>query len=358
MYPFFIRLFTGVVLGAFSLRFPHRLFALLFRRIRTVAEHLLRPVPLAIRCFLLASSMVNAANATTLPTAATAAAAFSSAPAATAYMNGVMTTRRNSSDGSGLGAEREGQGSFQLPLHRRDTGIAVAKNVEQGGPVWVTPVTVGNQEFSVVIDTGSADFWVTGVELPESQQGSHRLYDSTRSPTSTKLVKEWFQVNYSFLGASGYVVRERVTVGNITHDLMPVGVATNIGPYLVDMPFGGILGLAFKAENSVRPDQSATFMELVQQTLDLPVFTINFFPGERHNQQKKHVGTCEFGRIDHSLYSGELVSVPVNNRTDGSWTIEFVEMTVRRVRVIQSFLVGLFSSKLSCSAIPNPSQTK
>lgn len=92
--------------------------------------------------------------------------------------------------------------------------------------------------------------WVTGIELPESQQGSHRLYDSTRSPTSTKLAMEWFQVNYSFLGASGYVVRERVTVGNITHDLMPVGVATNIGPYLVDMPFGGILGLAFKAENS------------------------------------------------------------------------------------------------------------
>lgn len=155
MYPFFIRLFIGVVLGAFSLRFPHRLFALLFRRIRTVAEHLLLPVPLAIACFLLASFMVTAANATTLPTAA-----FSSAPAATAYMNVIMTTRRNSSDGGGLGAEGEGQGSFQLPLHRRDTGIAVAKSVEQGGPVWVTPVTVGNQEFSVVIDTGSADLWV------------------------------------------------------------------------------------------------------------------------------------------------------------------------------------------------------
>lgn len=157
MYPFFIKLFVGVVLGAFSLRFPHRLFALLFRGIHTLAKHLLLPVPLVIHCFILASFMVTAANATTVPIAAAATTAFSSAPAATAYMNVTMITRRNSSDGGGLGAEGEGQGSFQRPLHRRNTGIAVAKSVEQVGPAWVTPVTVGNQEFSVLIDTGSAD---------------------------------------------------------------------------------------------------------------------------------------------------------------------------------------------------------
>lgn len=89
-------------------------------------------------------------------------------------------------------------------------------------------------------------------------------------------------------------------------------------------------------------------MELVQETLDLPVFTINFFPGDGDDQQDQQVGSCEFGRIDHSLYRGELVSVPVNNRTDGSWTIESVEVSVNGVSVVQSLLVGRFSSPKLC----------
>lgn len=59
-----------------------------------------------------------------------------------------------------------------------------------------------------------------------------------------------FQVDYAFPGASGYVVRELVTVGNISPALMPVGVATKIGPFLVDQPFDGVLGLAFKSMNT------------------------------------------------------------------------------------------------------------
>lgn len=105
-------------------------------------------------------------------------------------------------------------------------------------------------------------------------------------------------------------------------------------------------------------------MELVQETLDLPVFTINFFPGEGEDQQDQQVGSCEFGRIDHSLYRGELVSVPVNNRTDGSWTIDSVELSVNSVRVVQSLLVGQFSPKAVpflylplVPSFPNPRQT-
>lgn len=63
----------------------------------------------------------------------------------------MTTTKRNSSDGG------TGGGSFQIPLNRRDAGIAAANSMEPMGPLWTTPVMIGNQEFSILIDTGSAD---------------------------------------------------------------------------------------------------------------------------------------------------------------------------------------------------------
>lgn len=76
-------------------------------------------------------------------------------PAAKEHMDVVMTTRRNSSDGASAG--RGVVGSFQVPMHRRDTGIAMAKSIEPVGPLWATPIMIGDQEFRVLIDTGSAD---------------------------------------------------------------------------------------------------------------------------------------------------------------------------------------------------------
>ncbi|MCJ1468546.1 hypothetical protein MMC07_007175 [Pseudocyphellaria aurata] len=218
---------------------------------------------------------------------------------------------------------------------------ASAQRIEGVGPVWATTVTLGDQHLSVLIDTGSADFWVTGTELPESQRGPHRLYDSSRSTSVEEQGQgaetETFRVDYAFPGASGHVVRERVAVGDMTPAPVPVGVATKIGPFLVDQPFDGVMGLAFKSMNTFRPNQSPTFMELIQDSLDLPVFTINFVAGDGKDQQQG--GTLEFGRIDHSQYSGELVVVPVNNRTDGSWTVDSVWLSVNGVSVVQDMLV-------------------
>lgn len=75
-------------------------------------------------------------------------------------------------------------------------------------------------------------------------------------------------------------------------------------------------------------------MELVEDQLDLPVFTASFFPNNED-------GTLEFGYIDQTLYTGNLISAPVNNETDGSWTVDNIVMTVKDVKVTQSMLFGI-----------------
>ena len=86
--------------------------------------------------------------------------------------------------------------------------------------------------------------------------------------------------------------------------------------------------------SQVRPDQSKTFMEYAQSSLDIPVFTANLRPD---NQD----GTLEFGFIDHSLYSGDLSTVSVNNSTDGSWTVDQVTFATGNVQITQQMLFGM-----------------
>ena len=99
-------------------------------------------------------------------------------------------------------------------------------------------------------DGQSHDRWVTSVDLPVELQGTHALYNMSLSSTANNLKDEEFNVNYSFEGASGYVIEETVSFGELSLEDMPVGIATHIGPYLVNQKYDGLLGLAFKGGNS------------------------------------------------------------------------------------------------------------
>lgn len=93
--------------------------------------------------------------------------------------------------------------------------------------------------------------WLPSTELPDEQKGTHKLYDASSSSTAHKVDGQNFNINYSFPGASGYVVTDDVDIGGTIVQGMPVGVATKMGPYLVNQKdYDGILGLAFQGGNS------------------------------------------------------------------------------------------------------------
>ena len=74
-------------------------------------------------------------------------------------------------------------------------------------------------------------------------------------------------------------------------------------------------------------------MEILQKKLSMPVFTCNF--------KSKSTGILEFGAIDSAQYKGSLTTVPVNNRTDGSWTVDNLTFSVGNVTASQSMLFGM-----------------
>jgi len=89
-----------------------------------------------------------------------------------------------------------------------------------------------------------------------------------------------------------------------------MGLPTHVsGRIRQDEDSDGIMGLAFSSMNTIKPKQQLTFFDSVRGSLAEPVLTANL----KHNA----TGFYEFGRIDHSLYQGDLSWVGILE--DGYW---------------------------------------
>ena len=160
------------------------------------------------------------------------------------------------------------------------------------------------------------------------------MYTPSTSPTSNWAPDEQFNAHYggSDSYASGPVAFDSVTIGGVTVPRLDIGVADTVGSSTQQQPYDGFLGLGFKSANSIHPDSSPTFVEAALQYLDQPVFTVNF--------KNDNTGTLGFGHVDHTAYSGNLISAPVSNATTMTWTVEGVRFGVGNQSFTQQMQFG------------------
>ena len=242
--------------------------------------------------------------------------------------------------------------SFLVPLRRRvierrDNGLAQAVPLPQDYiSKWEVPVLLGGQQVSLCVDTGSATLWVYG---PSARNPAGRsTYDPSQSSTSASQDGETFNATYGpGFGASGSISSDSVNIGGAIVPSMDIGVADTIGDFMLDgasAATDGFLGLAFKYGNAIRPDQSPTFVEMVLPYLDQPVFTVDF--------REDNSGSFGLGAVDDTAYTGQLINVPVDNGTDGSWTVDGVSFGVGDPSFTQQMLFGPSSHPFSLASFP------
>ena len=75
-------------------------------------------------------------------------------------------------------------------------------------------------------------------------------------------------------------------------------------------------------------------MEAAQKYLSAPVFSLNL--------KTDGSGSLDFGKIDSSKYTGDLIKGQVSNQTDATWTVDQVTLSVNggKVEKTQAFLFG------------------
>ena len=103
-----------------------------------------------------------------------------------------------------------------------DIGNGTIKNyIDQ---VYLTPITIGNQEFLSVIDTGSSDTWIVqeGYKCTMPQTAANAAGECGFGPAYKKSItfsaagNENFSITYASESASGIMGTETITLAGIT----------------------------------------------------------------------------------------------------------------------------------------------
>lgn len=106
--------------------------------------------------------------------------------------------------------------------------------------------------------------------------------------------------------AGGPVFTEAVTIGGLTVPNQAIEVAKTISQkFRSDTSMDGLMGLGSSLRNNIRPTRQKTWFDNILPTLAAPVFTTSL--------KRRTAGTFDFGFIDPSKYSGEIVYTPLLN---------------------------------------------
>lgn len=174
------------------------------------------------------------------------------------------------------------------------------------------PVTIGTppQEFLVVFDTGSADFWVPSESCPKMSQNckAKTAYDSTKSSTYSAVPsggKTSFQIMYGSGPVSGKFGQETVTLGDdytVEGQTFAAADSTNgLGMTYGKAKFDGILGLAFPTI-SRDPGVNTVIPNLKEKGhLDEAMFA--FYLGDEAD------GELTIGGYDETKFEGDITWV-------------------------------------------------
>lgn len=183
------------------------------------------------------------------------------------------------------------------------------------------------QNFNVILDTGSADFWLVDTDCTSSQCDGTALFNPSASSTY-KGSSNPFQITYGTGAVKGTLSADTVSLAGYTVDDQTFAVATQLAPQSLQAPTSGIMGMGFQ---SLAQSRATPFWEvLVQQNkLKTNAFTFQMARNVRTASQTSISpgGVFTLGEIDPEQYSGNINYVNLSGQ-EGYWTIPLQALTV------------------------------
>jgi len=228
---------------------------------------------------------------------------------------------------------------------------------------YVSDITIGTppQTFVVVMDTGSANLWVPGVECgkgggscdkqcqgflcqflcdksccngadaafmykapqqaaPKNACSGKHQFDGSKSSTYQK-GSQPFHIQYGTGSCSGYIANDKVCLGDICIN-NGIGVATQLAAFFADQPLDGILGLGFQqlAVDQVKPPVQTI---IDNHLLANPWFTVWMTMTHAENETG---GEITLGDYDPKHCSQQVDWVPLSSATYYQVTLEGVKV--------------------------------
>ncbi|CAD5228115.1 unnamed protein product [Bursaphelenchus xylophilus] len=180
--------------------------------------------------------------------------------------------------------------------------------------IYTGTVYVGTppQRFSVVLDTGSSNFWVPDTSCTGDACKKKRRFNSLASSTYQSTNKRW-DIKYGTGDANGFGAKETVGFGgNFSVLKADVGLATRISDFFKNKPLDGILGLAFPRLNK---HGTPVFLSAYQQKLiDKKIFTV-WMHAVSVRSNGRIGGQITYGGIDETNCNDTIRYIPMLDLT-------------------------------------------
>lgn len=177
---------------------------------------------------------------------------------------------------------------------------------------------IGENEYPLIIDTGSAYLWVYGEDCSDSACNGHSLYTSTSSSdqeTST------FALAYVTGSAVGDVVEDNIIVNQLaTTDSFKFGMANEVPDFFSNYPVSGVFGLPSNDSSSIESIISALYQSHAISVQRFTILIGEINPNS-NDTDFENAGIFSIGDPVEELYLGSLNNVSLIENSANYWMI-------------------------------------
>lgn len=180
----------------------------------------------------------------------------------------------------------------------------------------------------MILDTGSADFWLVDTDCDSTQCTGIALFNPDASSTYKSSTTP-FEIQYGTGAVKGSLAADTVSLAGYTVNSQTFAIAEQLADNTLNAPTSGILGLGFE---SLAQSQATPFWQVVieQNNPRDPLFTFQIgrnVETANSNTEVNPGGVFTLGELDADQYSGDINYVPLTGQ-EGYWTIPLTGVSV------------------------------
>ncbi|KAJ4871451.1 Eukaryotic aspartyl protease family protein [Raphanus sativus] len=220
--------------------------------------------------------------------------------------------------------------SVSLTIKKTNTNVGVISLNKFQDVIFYGRISVGTppQNFDVVFDTGSSNFWVPSTSWSAKTTYPHQKFNAKASKTyHTRPGRKEYDIAYTSGALEGTLSKDNLMLGGITLEGQDFFIGSKPDHFFTTVKFDGILGLGLPALKISGTD--SVLENLVnKKLLTQRIFSIWLSSREGDGDEVQNAGQITFGGVDKKRFRGEHVYVPVLSST-GFWNISVSQFTVR-----------------------------
>lgn len=228
--------------------------------------------------------------------------------------------------------------SIGFSIHSND--VAYFVSIKVGSPA---------QDFNVILDSGSSDFWLSGPRCTNPQLRTQTCFHKSLSESSTtyKPTNKPFQITYGTGHVSGFLIQEDIEIAGLKLKSHMFGAATQESNEFAskNVPFDGLMGTAL---SSLSTSNLITPIEALSKSGQISGAFIGYALGR--SEEDSNIGQVTIGGVDRSKFVGDLIMLQ-NINPHGFWEASLTSLLINKAEIISS-RTAIFDTGTSLMLVP------